>query len=74
MTKETFTKIDKNNKANIARIISLRGNLEKELKGIKTTSPTAYTKIKREFDITGSRRSVLKQITAIIEELSHGPS
>jgi len=49
----------------------LRGELEKEILGTRVSSPTAYIRIKREFDITGSRKSVLRQFTAIIEERLH---
>lgn len=69
MPNEKLTTIASNSQVNLFRIYSLRGELDREIRGTRTKSPTAYIRIKREFDITGSRKSVLRQISAIIEEM-----
>lgn len=69
---ERLSTIAPNSQANIFRLFSLRGELEREIRGVKGRTPTAYIRIKREFNITGSRKNVLRQFTAIIEDMTNG--
>jgi len=69
---ERLSTIAPNSQANIFRLYSLRGELEREIRGIKGKTPSAYIRIKREFDITGSRKNVLRQFTNIIGEMKNG--
>lgn len=68
---ERLTTIAWNSQANLFRLYDLRGQLEREIKGIKGKSPTAYIRAKRELGITGSRNNVLRQLSTIIEEMQH---
>ena len=68
---ERLSTIAPNSQANLFRLFSLRGELEREIKGVKGRTPTAYIRIKREFNITGSRKNVLRQFSQIIERLSN---
>jgi hypothetical protein len=65
---ERLSTIARNSQANLFRLFSLRGQLEREIRGVKGHSPTAYIRIKREFGITGSRKNVLRQLGEIIYE------
>ena len=67
MKNEKLSTVAQDSQVNIFRMYALRGELLREISGIKTKSPTAYIRIKREFNITGSRKSVLMQISNIIE-------
>lgn len=68
MQKERPGKLPTTHPVNTSRMVVLRAKLEQEIKGYHSSSPTAYTQIKREFNITGSRKNVLRQITKLIEE------
>lgn len=70
--KDRLISVKRNSQVNIFRLYDLRAQLIRELSGIKNKTPTAYIRIKREFGITGSRRSVLRQFGDIIEELKNG--
>lgn len=72
MQKERPSKLPSTHPVNTSRMIILRAKLEQEINGYRSSSPTAYTQIKREFGITGSRKNVLRQFTKIIEERLHG--
>lgn len=53
----------------VARLLVLRSALGLELKGIKMLrGATAYTRIKRELGLRGSRASVRAQLDRLIEE------
>jgi len=52
---------------NIVRLLALRGALRLELAGMKRRGPSAYSVIKREFNLKGSRERVLSQFDAFIE-------
>ena len=50
-------------------LLSLRTNLQLEIRGMKGRyKPTAYSQIKSEFNIRGSRKNVLTRFSAYIEE------
>ena len=66
---ERLSTIARNSQANLFRLFSLRGQLEREIKGFRSRTPTAYIRIKREFHITGSRKNVLRQFSRIIEDM-----
>lgn len=68
--KEVLTTLDKNSQANRFRLFALRGELAREIDGLKGKTPTAYIRIKREFHITGSRKSVLRQFSKIVEDIN----
>jgi hypothetical protein len=72
MKNEKLSTIAPNSQANLFRLYDLRGQLDREIKGVKGKSPTAYIRIKREFGITGSRRNVLRQLSDIIERIRNG--
>lgn len=72
MKNEKLSTVEQNSQANLFRLYDLRGQLEREIRGTKGRNPTAYIRIKREFGITGSRESVLRQLTFIIERLKSG--
>lgn len=67
MQKERYTRVPKSHHLYTLYMISLRIELTLELSGIKGKAPTAYTRIKKEFKISGSRNSVLRQLTYLIE-------
>jgi len=52
---------------NIVRLLALRGALRLELAGMKRRGPSAYSVIKREFNLKGSRERVLSQFDEFIE-------
>lgn len=55
------------------RMISLRGQLDLEIKGRKIRKPpTAYIQIKRDYKLKGSRKAVLRQFTDKIEQYFEG--
>lgn len=68
MQNEKLAVVSPKSQVNLFRLYDLRGQLIREINGVKGKSPTAYIRIKREFNITGSRRSVLNQLTAIIQD------
>ena len=68
---ERLSTIAKNSQGNLFRLFALRGELDREIKGNKGKSPTAYIRIKREFGITGSRKNVLRQFSEIIERMQN---
>lgn len=51
---------------NSHRLKVLASALRLELKGMKRSGPSAYSIIKREFNIKGSRESVLNQFESMI--------
>jgi hypothetical protein len=67
--KEVLTTIERNSQVARFRMFGLRGELEREIAGLKGKSPTAYIRIKREFNLTGSRRNVLRQLDNLIESM-----
>lgn len=50
------------------RVRVLRQALQLEIKGLKRRGRSAYVIIKEEFNLRGSRQSVLDQLTEIIGE------
>jgi hypothetical protein len=68
---ERLSTIARNSQANLFRLFSLRGQLDREIRGTKGQTPTAYIRIKKEFHITGSRKSVLRQLSDIIERFDN---
>ena len=57
-------------KENIAkvRLISLRGALRLELRGMKRRGRSAYAIIKEEFNLKGNKQKVYDQFDKIVEE------
>ena len=56
------------NEVEYQRLLSLRVNLQNEIRGIKGKyKPTAYIQIKREFDLHGSRKKVLAIFSEYLE-------
>ena len=49
------------------RLLQLRGQLKLEMVGLKTRGRSAYSRIKEEFNIKGSRQSVLDQFQQIVK-------
>ena len=58
------------NQINGARLLTLRAMLQLEMKGLsRSRSPSAYSMIKRELGLRGTRASVLEQMNAIRDDL-----
>ena len=51
-----------------ARKLALKHMLRLEIKGMKRRGRSAYSIIKKEFGLTGSRAKVLKQFTEMLQE------
>jgi hypothetical protein len=51
-----------------ARMLTLKHMLRLEIKGMKRRGRSAYSIIKKEFGLTGSRAKVLKQFEELIQE------
>ena len=68
---ETLSQLPSTHPVNTSRMIILRWELEREIRGHHISSPTAYNRIKKEFNLTGSRKSVLRQFSSMIEERLH---
>jgi hypothetical protein len=52
----------------VARLLSLRGMLQLEIKGLTRRGRSAYSIIKTEFGLRGNREKVLAQFEEIIEK------
>ena len=55
------------NAISLFRLMSIRGRLKLELKGIKFRGGSTFTVVKKEFNLKGSREKVLEQFEAIVE-------
>ena len=56
-------------KIELFRLLTLRGGLELELKGIKHRGRTAYSILKEELNIKGSREKVLQQVNLMLDSM-----
>lgn len=53
-----------------ARLLTLRAMLALEIRGMqRSKAPSAYSIIKRDYGLKGTRESVLKQLNAMRDEL-----
>jgi hypothetical protein len=52
----------------IFRMVALRGALKLETVGLRKRSPSAYSLIKKEFGLRGSREAVYTQFCELIEK------
>lgn len=68
MAKETLTQVPKQHHLNTLRMITLRDELIREMAGFKNSPPTAYIRVKQEFNLSGSRKHVLEKLTKLLEE------
>lgn len=50
------------------RMLTLRAGLKLEIKGLRRSGRSFYTIIKKEFDLKGSRESVLAQFDTLIQQ------
>jgi hypothetical protein len=50
------------------RLLALKGALKLETLGMKRRGPSAYSIVKKEFNLRGDKVSVLKQFEALIAE------
>ena len=50
------------------RMLTLRAGLRLEIKGLKRSGRSFYTIIKKEFNLKGSRESVLEQFDSLIKQ------
>ena len=50
------------------RMLTLRAGLKLEIKGLRRSGRSFYTIIKKEFDLKGSRESVLEQFDSLIKQ------
>jgi hypothetical protein len=57
-------------KENIAifRLLTLRAALRLELKGLRRRGESAFSIIKREFNLSGNKESVLEQFNQLVEQ------
>ena len=56
-------------KIELFRLLTLRGGLELELKGIKHRGRTAYSILKEELNLKGSREKVLQQVNLLLDSM-----
>ena len=56
-------------KIELYRLLTLRGALKLELKGIKHRGRTAYSVLKQELGIKGDRQKVLDQVNQMIQAM-----
>jgi hypothetical protein len=54
---------------NLFRMMSLKGALRLEVKGMKRRGRSAYSIVKEEFALKGNKQRVLEQFTAIVEKM-----
>jgi len=54
---------------NMFRMLSLKGALGLEVKGMKRRGRSAYSIVKEEFGLKGNKQRVLEQFTAIVEKM-----
>jgi hypothetical protein len=50
------------------RLLSLRGRLQLELKGLRFKGGSTFSVVKREFNLKGSRGKVLEQFNTILRD------
>jgi len=50
-------------------MLSLKGALGLEVKGMKRRGRSAYSIVKEEFGLKGNKQRVLEQFTAIVEKM-----
>ena len=56
-------------KIELFRLLTLRGGLKLELKGIKHRGRTAYSILKEELNIKGGREKVLRQVNLLLDSM-----
>lgn len=56
---------------NLFRMLSLRGRLKLEIAGMTCHGSTAYSIIKREYDLKGNKKRVLEQFERMVEEAKY---
>ena len=56
----------------VIRMIALKGALKLETLGMQPRGRSAYSIIKQEFGLKGTRASVLEQFTAMVEKAKAG--
>ena len=54
---------------NMFRMLSLKGALGLEVKGMKRRGRSAYSIVKEEFGLKGNKQRVLEQFTPIVEKM-----
>ena len=54
------------------RLLSLRSALKFECLGMKRRGQSVYSIVKAEYGLKGNKKSVLKQLEQIIEEVKNG--
>jgi len=54
---------------NMFRMLSLKGALSLEVKGMKRRGRSVYSIVKEEFGLKGNKQRVLEQFTAIVEKM-----
>ncbi len=54
---------------NMFRMLSLKGALGLEVKGMKRRGRSVYSIVKEEFGLKGNKQRVLEQFTAIVEQM-----
>ena len=54
---------------NMFRMLSLKGALSLEVKGMKRRGRSVYSIVKEEFGLKGNKQRVLEQFTAIVEQM-----
>ena len=54
---------------NMFRMLSLKGALSLEVKGMKRRGRSVYSIVKEEFGLKGNKQRVLEQFTASVEQM-----
>jgi hypothetical protein len=68
MAKDKTIVVHGENNIRMARLLSLKGMLKLELRGMKRRGRSAYAIIKEETGFTGSKQRVLDQLEAFTKE------
>ena len=58
-------------KIELYKLLVLRGALRLEIKGIKHRGRTAYSVIKEELNLKGSREKVLEQLNLLLDSMKN---
>lgn len=67
----THTVIDTPEQINAYRLLTLKAMLKLELLGMKRSGKSAYSIIKKEFNLKGNKQSVLNQYVELLKANGH---
>lgn len=64
--------LDTPEQIDLFRLLSLRSALKLECLGMSRRGQSAYSIVKAEYGLKGNKKSVLKQLEQIIEDIKNG--